>query len=193
MAFSIPDLATKLQSESDAYKFLEELRWGDQPWCPHCGRTEPYFLKPQDGKSRKTRTGSRSERRVWKCRICRRQFSVLTGTIFQGSKIPVRTWLFVVFEMCSSKNGVSAREIERTYDLTPKSAWFMTHRIREAMEREPMPSLLSGTVVADETRTGGKPKNRHKSDRREQSGVRQRKPAQVRQDAGTRARISRNR
>jgi transposase-like protein len=163
MRLSIPQLATRLQTEADAYKFLEDLRWPDgEQVCPHCGvKRTHYFLKPSNGASRKTRTGTASQRRVWKCAACRKQFSVLTGTIFHGSKIPVRSWVFVIFEMCSSKNGVSAREIERKYDLTPKTAWFMMHRIREAMKREPMAGLLTGRVVADETYYGGKPKNRH--------------------------------
>jgi len=159
---SIPKLAQKVQTEADAYKFLENLRWGDQPVCPHCGSVrKAYFLKPREGTSRKTRTGNESQRRVWKCADCRKQFSVLTGTIFHGSKIPVRTWLFVVFEMCSSKNGVAAREIERKYGVDMKTAWFMLHRIREAMRREPMAGLLSGRITADETWVGGKPSNRH--------------------------------
>jgi len=161
-SLSIPVLAQKLQTEADAYLFLEGLRWGNQPVCPHCGSVRrPYFLKPRNGTARKTRTGSESQRRVWKCADCRKQFSVLTGTIFHGSKIPVRTWLFVVFEMCASKNGVAGREIERKYNLDKKTAWFMLHRIREAMRREPMAGLLSGRVVADETWIGGKPSNRH--------------------------------
>lgn len=161
-ALSIPALADKLRTEADAYLFLEELRWGDRPVCPHCGSVrKPYFLTPTNGSSRKTRTGTASQRRVWKCADCRKQFSVLTGTIFHGSKIPVRTWIFVVFEMTSSKNGVAAREIQRKYGLTGKSAWFMLHRIREAMKREPLAGLLSGRVVADETWIGGKPSNRH--------------------------------
>jgi len=165
MALSIPQLATKLQTEADAYRLLEDLRWGDRPVCPHCGSVRKhYFLTPTNGTARKTRTGSLSQRRVWKCADCRKQFSVLTGTIFHGSKIPARTWVFVVFEMASSKNGVSAREIERKYDLTPKTAWFMLHRIREAMKREPLAGLLSGRVVADETFWGGKPSNRHGHD-----------------------------
>jgi transposase-like protein len=166
MGLSIPQLASKLQSEADAYRFLEDLRWPNgKPVCPHCGSVRKhYFLAPKNGAARKTRTGSMSQRRVWKCADCRKQFSVLTGTIFHGSKIPVRTWVFVVFEMASSKNGVSAREIERKYDLTPKTAWFMMHRIREAMKREPMSSLLTGRVVADETWYGGKPSNRHGHD-----------------------------
>lgn len=159
---SILSLSEKLRTEADAYKFLEELRWGDKPVCPHCDSVEKmYFLKPANGASRKTRTGTDSQRRVWKCAACRKQFSVLTGTIFHGTKIPVRTWVFVVFELCSSKNGVAAREIERKYGLTPKSAWHMLHRIRFAMERDPLAGLLSGRVVADETWYGGKPSNRH--------------------------------
>lgn len=165
MELSIPTLATSLRTEADAYAFLEQLRWGDEPRCPHCGSERPpYFLKPQNGASRKTRTGSTSERRVWKCAACRKQFSVLTGTIFHGSKVPVRTWLFVVFEMCASKNGVSAREVERKYKLTPKTAWFMLHRIREAMKKQPLAGLLTGRVVSDETFYGGKPSNRHRHD-----------------------------
>jgi transposase-like protein len=162
MSLNVLQLADKLRTEADAYEFLEELRWGKEQVCPHCGSVrQHYFLKPSNGASRKTRTGAASERRVWKCRDCRKQFSVLTGTIFHGTKIPVRTWVFVIFEVCSSKNGVAAREIERKYDLTPKTAWFMLHRLREAMKREPLVGLLSGRVVADETWFGGKPSNRH--------------------------------
>ena len=159
---SIPALAEKIPTEADAYRLLEDLRWDGKPVCPHCGSVrQHYFLKPSNGTARKTRTGSMSQRRVWKCADCRKQFSVLTGTIFHGTKIPVRKWVLVIFEMCSSKNGVAAREIQRKYDLTEKSAWFMLHRIREAMKREPVAGLLTGRVVADETWIGGKPSNRH--------------------------------
>lgn len=142
MEVSIPQLALKVPTEAAAYELLEQLRRDGEPVCPHCGEADrrPYFLKPANGSSRKTNKGTMSERRVWKCAGCRKQFSVLTGTIFHGSKVPVRTWLFVVFEMCASKNGVSAREIERKYDLTPKTAWFMLHRIREAMKKQPSPA-----------------------------------------------------
>jgi len=158
---SIPAITSMVQTEADAYLLLEKLRWGGEPTtCPHCaGEDRCYYLNPANGTDRKTRTGTRSERRVWKCGHCRKQFSVLTGTIFHGTKIAVRTWLLVVLEMCASKNGVSAREIERKYDLTAKTAWFMLHRIREAMKLEPLAGLLSGTVVADETWIGGKPSN----------------------------------
>src|SRR5664279_2663609 len=163
MSINVIELADRLRTEGDAYLYLEELRWGDRPICPHCGSVrQHYFLKPSNGTARKTRTGAPTERRVWKCADCRKQFTVLTGTIMHGSKIPVRKWLFVIFELVSSKNGVAAREIERKYDLTAKSAWFMLHRIREAMKREPLAGLLSGRVVADETFIGGKAKNMHR-------------------------------
>jgi transposase-like protein len=162
--FSIPTLALKVQTEADAYLLLEELRWAGRVMCPHCGAFgRCFYLNPENGVSRLTRTGAVSQRRVWKCGDCRKQFSVLTGTIFHGTKIPVRTWLLVIFEMCAAKNGISAREVERKYELTAKTAWFMLHRIREAMKLEPLAGLLSGAMQADETWIGGDPKNRHRN------------------------------
>jgi transposase-like protein len=154
-------LAARIPDEAAAYAYLEELRWHGSPLCPHCGNEDRcYFLNPANGKDRATRTGKPTQRRLWKCGACRKQFSVLTDTIMHGTKIPVRTWVFVIFEMCSSKNGVSAREIERKYGLCPRSAWFLTQRIREAMKDNGL-GLFVGTVVADETWIGGKPANRH--------------------------------
>ena len=169
--FSIPALAARIATEADAYKLLEELRWpGGQPdSCPQCGAGERfYFLAPKDGgETRKTRTGADTARRLWKCAGCRKKFSVLTGNVFHGSKIPVRTWLFVVLELSASKNGVSAREIERKYNLTAKTAWFMLHRLREAMRPEAGTELFGGAVQVDETWIGGEPRNRHRNDPRE--------------------------
>lgn len=111
-----------------------------------------------------------SERRVWKCSGCKRQFSVITGTIMQGTKISVRSWVFVIFEMCASKNGVAAREIERKYGICPRSAWFMLHRVREAMKRDGLVSMMRGTVAADETFIGGRESNKHYWRRWENTG-----------------------
>jgi len=162
---SVLKLADQLRTEADAYKYLEDLRWGERPFCPHCGSVrKPYFLNPENGTSRKTTRGPQSQRRVWKCADCRKQFSVLTGTLLHGTKIEIRKWVLVMFEMASNRNGMSAREIQRKYDVTAESAWFMAHRIREAMQRDPIAGLFTGRVVADETWYGGKPSNRHGHD-----------------------------
>ena len=168
--FSLPKLARELGSEADAYLMLEDLRWGGHPdVCPNCGESGSYcyYIRPSNGSDRATRTGSRSQRRVWRCRACRKQFSVLTGTIFHGTKISLVTWLMVIFEMAASKNSVAAAEIARKYELTNESAWHMVHRIREAMKREPVAGFLGGAVQMDESWIGGEPKNRHASDPRE--------------------------
>src|SRR5579863_5782225 len=163
---SIPDLAFKIPTEADAYAYLEGLRWPDgTPVCPHCANRGANFIRPREGTARKTRTGAMSQRRLWQCKKCRKQFSAMTGTIFHGSKVPLRVWLLVFFEMCASKNGMAAREIERKYRVAPKTAWYMAHRIREAM-RSRAPHKLIGDVVADETWIGGDPKNWHRDDPR---------------------------
>lgn len=171
MKLTLKYLADHVHDETDAYQLLEELRWHGIPVCPHCGNEKAYFLKPRNGVARSTGRkhddGGRTQsvRRVWKCAKCRKQFSVLTGTIFHGTKIPIQTWLTVMVQMTAAKNGISAREVERMHGLTPETAWYMLHRLREAMKREPIVSLLSGTIVADETWIGGKPKNKHQQGR----------------------------
>ena len=154
-------LSEQIPDEASAYEYLETLRWDGSPVCPHCDSDRCYFLTPKNGTTRKTRTGTATQRRLWKCGACRKQFSVLTDTIMHGTKIPVRTWVFVMFEMAASKNGVSAREIERKYGLTNRSAWFLTHRIREAMKHGGITVKMTGTVVADEAFIGGLNGNRH--------------------------------
>lgn len=162
MGYTVLQLADRLRSEADAYRFMKELRWGaGEPVCPHCDNLGASFIEPMNGTSRKTRTGAMSERRAWRCFSCRKQFSVLTGTLFHGTKIPLRTWVLVIFEMCASKNGVAAREVERKYGVCPRTAWHMLHRIREAMKGDGLLETMRGTIIADETWIGGDPQNRH--------------------------------
>jgi transposase-like protein len=163
---TLGNMAQRIPTEADAYVYLETLRWPENPVCPHCGVVgEHYYLKPENGYSRVTTRGTTSERRVWKCKDCRKQFSATTGTVFHGSKVPLRTWLFVFFEMCANKNGIAAREISRKYGVAPKTAWFMTQRIREAMMNDSS-GKLSGNIVADETFFGGNVRNWHRNDKR---------------------------
>jgi len=165
----------RVQDETDAYLLLEELRWHGTPICAHCGHDKAYFLNPKggtrgSGPKRADGVRSQSVRRVWKCAKCRRQFSVLTNTVMHGTKIAIADWLTVMVLMCSAKNGISAREVERLIGVTPETAWHMLHRLREAMKRDPLVGMLSGTIVADETFIGGAEKNKHASKRKPAPG-----------------------
>ncbi len=157
------EINKRVECEADAYALLEELRWGKgNVLCPHCGNTKAYFLKPANGRSRATGPKkTMSQRRVWKCASCRKQFSVLTGTIFHGTKVSIRIWLTVMVQMCSAKNGISSREVERMHGVTPETAWFILHRLREAMTRDPLAGVLRGVIAADETWVGGSVLNMH--------------------------------
>ena len=97
MSFTVIQIADKLRTEGDAYRFMEELRWGKgDPVCSHCGNVGASFIQPTNGVSRKTRTGAPTERRVWRCFSCRKQFSVLTGTVFHGTRLSLRIWVLAV-------------------------------------------------------------------------------------------------
>ena len=167
---NLSEIAKRFSDEAEAWKHIEALRWPDGPICPHCGVVgRAYFIEPKQGE-RTTRKGTTSYRRLWKCAECRQPFSVLVGTIFEDSKIPLSKWILAFHLMCSGKNGVSAHELHRQLGITYKSAWHMAHRIRLAMERPPLSDKLSGTVEADETYIGGKAKNMHRS-KRESAGA----------------------
>lgn len=144
--------APHFQDADKAREYLEALRWPGGPVCPHCGCIgDHYALK---GKSH--RTG------LWKCKDCRKQFSVTVGTVFERSKIPLNKWLMAVHLMCASKKAISSHQIHRMLGVTYKSAWFMTHRIREAMVSGNTGLLGSGggTVEVDETYWGNNGKQR---------------------------------
>ena len=113
-----------------AREYLEAVRWPDGPFCPHCGDTEN--TRKLMGKSH--RPG------LHNCRSCRRQFSVTVGTVFERSHIPLHQWVMASFLLCVSKKGISSPQLRRMLGVTYNTAWFMTHRIREAMrEQEPEP------------------------------------------------------
>jgi len=142
-----------------AAEYLENLRWPNDPVCPHCGESErkPYRLKS-------------TTRRLWKCAACRKQYTVTVGTIFEGSHIPLNKWLLAFYLLCSSKKGMSAHQLHRMLGITYKTAWFMAHRIRYAMEQPPFQRRLTGVVEADETYVGGKERNRKRQDKQKKTG-----------------------
>ena len=139
-------------TEDKARELLEKIRWAHGVACPHCGGLEPYKLTPKPGSKRPVRNG------VYKCKECRKQFTVTVGTIFEGSHIKLNKWLMAIYLMCSSKKGMSAHQLHRLIGVTYKTAWFMSHRIRFAMTQSPLKEKLKGIVEADETYIGGKAK-----------------------------------
>lgn len=135
-------------NERAAYAFLEARIWPDGPICPHCGNADPNRIVKMAGKS--TRIG------VHNCRECRKPFTVKVGTVFESSHVPLRLWLQAVHLLCSSKKGISSNQLHRILGVTLKTAWFVAHRIREAMRDGSLaPMGGAGKVVeADETFIG---------------------------------------
>jgi transposase-like protein len=141
----------RFQDAFAAADYLESIRWPDGPVCPHCGMESDKHYRLKN-----------ATRKLWKCRSCRKQFTVTVGTIFEGSHIGLHKWLLAFYLLCSSKKGMSAHQLHRMLGITYKSAWFMAHRIRYAMEQPAFTTLLNGTVEADETYVGGKPRKPNK-------------------------------
>src|SRR5262245_56735855 len=134
--------------ETAARKHLEAIRWPDGPVCPYCGTLDET-----------TALGGRSMGEGWyHCNACRKKYTVRVGSVYEPSHIPLHKWVMATHLMCASKKGISAHQLHRMLGITYKSAWFMAHRIREAMKpstKEPMGG--AGKVVeADETYIGRK-------------------------------------
>jgi len=143
--------APQFIDEDKAREYLEAQRWPNGAICPHCGGDERNYPITAD-ESKKIRKG------LYQCNDCNQQFTITVGTVFERSKVPLHKWLAATYLMCSSKKGISAKQIERTLGITYKTAWFMCHRIREAM-RDEKPIQMGGsgkTVEIDETFYGNR-------------------------------------
>jgi transposase-like protein len=146
--------AAHFNDEAAAYAYVEARLWANGRPCPHCGVFDRSG--PLQGKS--NRIG------LYKCYACRKPFTVKVGTIFEASHIQMRDWLTAIHLICSSKKGISSNQLHRTLGITLKSAWFMSHRIREAMRDGSLAPMggVGSTVEIDETIIGkveGAPKN----------------------------------
>ncbi|RNI28296.1 IS1595 family transposase [Rufibacter immobilis] len=139
------------KDEERCKQYLAQQRWGDTPACPHCGCVKAYVTN-----------------RGYKCseKLCHKKFTVTTGTIFENTKIKLRTWFAAMYLVTAHKKCISSLQLSRDLNITQKSAWFVLHRIRE-MLKEKAPQMLEGTVEADETYVGGKAANKHKKVRKE--------------------------
>lgn len=162
----------RFQNEDAAREHLEALHWPEGPFCPHCGSVKATRLPPQRGRKTKAHPEGAVRNGVIQCNDCRQQYTVTVGTVFESSKVPLHKWLYVNHVLCSSKKGTSAHQIARNIGVSYKTAWFMMHRIREAM-KETHSGPMGGygeTIEADETYVGGKVKNRSNKQRRVRSG-----------------------
>jgi transposase-like protein len=157
----------RFQNEDAAREHLEALHWPEGPFCPHCGSVKATRLPPQRGRKTKAHPEGAIRNGVVQCNDCRQQYTVTVGTVFESSKVPLHKWLYVNHVLCSSKKGTSAHQIARNIGVSYKTAWFMMHRIREAMKEThsgPMGGYVE-TIEADETYVGGKIRNRHAKQR----------------------------
>ena len=147
----------RFHCEDAAFEYVEAQLWPNGPVCPHCGNADPAKIGRLAGKT--TRPGLR------KCYGCRKAFTVRMGSIFEDSHLPLRTWLQAIHLMCASKKGISTRQLQRMLGCGLRTAWFLGHRIREAMAEKyglftPPLGGAGKTVEADETYVGRKAESR---------------------------------
>jgi transposase-like protein len=142
--------APQFQDEEGAFAYVESRLWPNGPTCPHCGNA--------DGKRIRKMAGKTTRRGLHKCYECGQPFTVRIGTIFESSHLPLHLWLQVIHLMCASKKGIATRQIQRMLVCSMKTAWFLTHRIREAMRDGSLAPMggTGGIVEVDETFIGRK-------------------------------------
>jgi transposase-like protein len=151
---TLQDAIVYFSDRDRTFQFALNYRWPNGlVSCPRCGSEKHAFIKT---------------RRIWECYGCKKQFSLKVGTIFEDSPLTLDKWMMVIWMLTNCKNGVSSYEIARSIGITQKSAWFMLHRVRKAMETNAYDGPLGGggaTVEVDESFVGGDPKNWHKAKR----------------------------
>jgi transposase-like protein len=144
---SFYQLTERYPDEESAVAYFEGKRWPQGPYCPKCGSTNVY--------------NANAKRRLplWKCKDCSRQFTVTSGTVMEGTKLPLRQWLFAFHIVGASKKGISARQLARMMGVTLKTAWHLSHRIRATMAKNTQ-FFAGGIVETDEAYIGGKRRHR---------------------------------
>ncbi len=146
---NLAELTAYFPDDQSCREYLESQRWNGKPICPHCQNDSVY--KFADGKH-------------YKCKSCRRKFTVLIGTVFEDTHVALRKWFIAIYIFTSHKKGISSHQLAKDLGITQKSAWHLLHRIRFAFGSGE-PEQLQNTVEVDETYVGGKAKNMHQSER----------------------------
>ena len=140
----------RYSNQEQAYKFLESIRWKNDVPCPHCGKGGAKFIAPQNGK-RRTSSGKPTDRRIWRCGACGKHFSVLFGTIFEGSRVSLSKWLLAIHDLNADRDGINSSQLARKLGVTQKSAWLMARRIRFAVAHSPLKNKLRLRDLAGQT------------------------------------------
>lgn len=144
-------LVTAIPDEQAAIDHFTAIRWKNGAFCPYCGSVKVYHF---------------SDKKTHKCGDCRQRFSIKVGTIFEGTKLPLRKWLMAIWLITSHKKGIASTQLAKDLGITQKSAWFVMHRLRAAATTKSFNAPLKGFVEADETYIGGKETNKKLSKRK---------------------------
>ncbi len=146
----LDELRNAAVDEAKAVAFLEGQRWGDEPFCPLCACVDVYRMMSGQQRNKDYR---------WRCKGCKKMFTVRTASVLEETRLPMRVWVYAIWKAASSKKGIAALQLSREMEITHKSALFVLRRLRHGLE-ESDPQKLTGTVEVDEIYIGGKPRYR---------------------------------
>ncbi|HET9161556.1 MAG TPA: IS1595 family transposase, partial [Caulobacteraceae bacterium] len=168
---TLPQLIAGFPTEQTAIDHLAAIRWADGLFCPHCGCADQAKVKRMSTTDKES--GEKVQTNQYKCYACREKFNVRVGTIFQDTKLPLRTWYAAIWLITNHPKGIASTTLATDLGITQKTAWFVLHRLRHAARTPSFNAPLGGNgpVEVDEKAVGGRDKNRHASKRKGITGM----------------------